>query len=242
VEGATEQGYDVQYSIFGETFPQCCHNLTISEIKAFNIDVFPVTNAEYYDFLQSSGYSPTDAASGAINYLAHWTIQPDGSRAPSPSSLNQPVRYISLDDASAFCQYYKQRLPEEWEYQYAAQGLHQRSYPWGNVFNESLVPAVFTGRDISNAPPSDVDAFAPQACSEAGVCDLVGNVWQFTSVFQDDHSRRVILRGGTYYNPQGSSWYFPRTYLLSQHNQYLLMAPSLDRAGTLGFRCVAPTQ
>ena len=68
--------------------------------------------------------------------------------------------------------------------------------------------------------------------------DLVGNVWQWTDEVMDDHTRSGILRGGSYYKPQGSSWYFPQAYPLNQHGKYLLMAPGRDRAGTLGFRCV----
>ena len=56
--------------------------------------------------------------------------------------------------------------------------------------------------------PEDVDAFAPQGCSPYGVCDLVGNVWQFTSELQDEHSRMAVLKGGANYASQGSMWYF----------------------------------
>ena len=72
-----------------------------------------------------------------------------------------------------------------------------------------------------------------------GVMDLVGNVWQWTDEYIDDHTRSAILRGGSYYQPQGSKWYFPQAYKNDQHGKLLLMAPGIDRAGTLGFRCVA---
>ena len=68
--------------------------------------------------------------------------------------------------------------------------------------------------------------------------DMVGNVWQWTDEFVDEHTRAGILRGGSHYQPQGSRWYFPQAYLLSEHGKYLLMAPSLDRSGAVGFRCV----
>jgi formylglycine-generating enzyme required for sulfatase activity len=68
--------------------------------------------------------------------------------------------------------------------------------------------------------------------------DLVGNVWQWTDEYLDEHTRGGILRGGSYYQPQGSIWYFPQAYKNNQHGKLLLMAPSYDRAGTLGFRCV----
>jgi hypothetical protein len=68
--------------------------------------------------------------------------------------------------------------------------------------------------------------------------DLTGNVWQSTDEYVDEHTRSAVLRGGSYYRPNGSMWYFPQTPRLDQHQKYLLMAPSKDRAGTLGFRCV----
>ena len=86
-------------------------------------------------------------------------------------------------------------------------------------------------------PPTDVDAF-PKGASPFGVMDLVGNVWQWTDEYLDEHSRGGILRGGSYFKPQGSNWYFPNKIELNTHGKLLLMAPSKDRAATLGFRCV----
>ena len=86
-------------------------------------------------------------------------------------------------------------------------------------------------------PPSNVDEH-PQGASPFGVMDLTGNVWQWTDEYVDEHTRYAILRGGSHYQPQGSRWYFPQAYELSQHGKYLLMAPSLDRSATVGFRCV----
>ena len=75
--------------------------------------------------------------------------------------------------------------------------------------------------------------------------DMTGNVWQWTDEFVDEHTRAAILRGGSYYRPQGSHWYFPQADKLSEHGKYLLMASGKDRSGTVGFRCVkdaAPQQ
>jgi len=86
-----------------------------------------------------------------------------------------------------------------------------------------------------------VDAF-PKGASPFGVMDLTGNIWQWTDEFQDEHTRAATVRGGGYYRPSGSRWYFPSAYKLDEHGKYLLMAPSKDRAGTLGFRCVREAQ
>ena len=68
--------------------------------------------------------------------------------------------------------------------------------------------------------------------------DMDGNVWQWTDEFTDEHTRAAILRGGSYYQPQGSIWYFPQAYHLNEHGKLLLMSPSMDRSGAVGFRCV----
>jgi len=51
------------------------------------------------------------------------------------------------------------------------------------------------------AGPDNVDAH-PQGTSPFGVVDLVGNVWQWTDEYLDEHTRAGILRGGSYYRPQ----------------------------------------
>jgi formylglycine-generating enzyme required for sulfatase activity len=78
-----------------------------------------------------------------------------------------------------------------------------------------------------------------QYAAESGsVPNMMGVVWQWTDEYVDDHTRAAILRGGSNYHPSGSKWYFPQNTKLTEHGKYLLMAPSKDRAGTLGFRCV----
>ena len=113
----------------------------------------------------------------------------------------------------------------------------------------SAVPPCNWRPDPANAPapiadhgrilglPSNVDIH-PNGASPFGVMDMVGNVWQWTDEYVDDHTRAAILRGGSHYRPTGSIWYFPQAYKNSQHGKLLLMAPGYDRSGTVGFRCV----
>ena len=82
----------------------------------------------------------------------------------------------------------------------------------------------------------------PKGASPFGVMDMVGNVWQWTEEFQDEHTRGGILRGGSSYQPQGSIWYFPQSYKLDTHGKLLLMSPSMDRSGMVGFRCVVDAE
>ena len=223
IEGFNESGVDVQYP--WEDSPRRHHLHTVHE-DSFWIDQYPVTNSEFKKFLDATHYHPKDD----LNFLRDWH---DGTY---PSGWgNKPVTWVSLDDARAYAAWAGKRLPHEWEWQYAAQGSDERLYPWGNTWDDSAVPAPDRGRALRS--PDDVDAH-PRGNSAFGVADLVGNVWQWTDEFADEHTRAAILRGGSYYQPQGSVWYFPQAYRLDQHGKLLLMAPSKDRAGTLGFRCV----
>ena len=223
IEGSNDIGVDVQYP--WEPDPRRFHEHTM-DIPAFYMDKYPVTNEQFKAFLNATSYHPKDD----LNFLKDWK---NGSYPAGWA--RKPVTWVSLEDARAYAAWAGQRLPHEWEWQYAAQGNDSRIYPWGNAWNGSVVPAAQTGRAISG--PSDVDAH-PGGASPYGVMDLTGNVWQMTDEYQDDRTRAAILRGGSYYQPQGSIWYFPQAYRLDQHGKLLLMAPSYDRSATVGFRCV----
>ncbi|MGB7435757.1 MAG: SUMF1/EgtB/PvdO family nonheme iron enzyme [Candidatus Acidiferrum sp.] len=223
IEGSDDIGVDVQYP--WEDSPRRYHEHTV-HVKSFWMDKFPVTNAEFKKFLDATHYHPQDD----LNFLRDWR---NGSYPPGWE--NRPVTWVSLEDARAYAAWAGKRLPHEWEWQYAAQGSDGRLYPWGNQWDPSAVPEPDTGRTMRG--PDPVDAH-PKGASPFGVMDLVGNVWQWTEEFTDEHTRAAVLRGGSYYQPQGSMWYFPQAYKLNEHGKLLLMAPSMDRSGALGLRLV----
>jgi len=223
IEGGDDIGVDVQYP--WEDSPRRHHSQKIA-IAPFFMDKYPVTNRQFADFLKAAGYRPADGH----NFLKDW------KDAKYPAGWdNKPVTWISLEDSRAYAKWAGKRLPHEWEWQYAAQGLDRRAYPWGSQACDDCAPPREHGRDLRG--PTGVDQF-PKGASPFGVMDLTGNVWQWTDEFQDEHTRAAILRGGGYYRPAGSRWYFPSAYQLNEHGKYLLIGPSKDRAGTLGFRCV----
>ena len=222
IEGDERPGVDVQYP--WETEPGRSHDHAMA-IPAFYMDTYPVTNAQFQKFLQATHYKPADSQ----NFLKDWK---DG-QFPA-GCADKPVTWVSLEDARAYASWAGKRLPHEWEWQYAAQGMDGRLYPWGPTWDDAQVPAPDKERTLT--PPDAV--MASQDTSPFGVRDLVGNVWQWTDEYTDAHTRAAILRGGSYYQPQGSMWYFPQAYRLDQHGKYLLMAPGRDRSGTIGFRCV----
>lgn len=195
----------------------------ILDMKRFFMDKFPVTNAEFYAFLQASGYKPADTA----NFLKHWV-----DYKPPVGLENHPVVFVSLSDAMAYAQWAGKRLPTEAEWQYAAQGTDQRRYPWGNVMDSTRC-----NYNLNYTTP--VNNFRKGA-SLFGVIDLVGNVWQMTNDVYDNGSYRYnIIRGGSFYHPTSSIWYVTGGPVPANHPEMILMvSPSLDRCATIGFRCV----
>ena len=223
IEGQTWAGVDVQYP--WETSARRFHRYRM-RVAPFHMDRTPVTNTAFHAFLQATGYQPGDGH----NFLRDWV---DG--APPPGWENKPVTWVALEDARAYATWAGKRLPREWEWQFAAQGNDGRAYPWGNAWRDDAVPTPSRGR--RHGVPADVDAH-PLGASPFGVLDMVGNVWQWTDEYVDEHTRAAVLRGGSRYRPQTSHWYFPQAYRLDQHGKYLLMAPCKDRSGMVGFRCV----
>ena len=227
IEGSDQIGVDVQYA--WENSPRRYHRHRL-HIKSFYIDRYPVSNADFKKFLDATNYHPKDDH----NFLKDWT----NGNYPADWG-NKPVTWVSLEDARAYAVWAGKRLPHEWEWQYAAQGTDGRTYPWGDDWDPQAVPVPDKSHDLRG--PDDVDAH-PAGASPFGVMDLTGNVWQWTDEYQDEHTRAAILRGGSYYQPQGSIYYFPQAYKLTEHGKLLLMAPCKDRAGTLGFRCVVDAE
>jgi gamma-glutamyl hercynylcysteine S-oxide synthase len=240
IEGQQLQyGIDVQYPF--EFLPSNNHSTFLS-VGNLYVDVTPVTNSQYASFLASTGYTPSDTQ----NFLRDW----QSKRTPPTGFENKPVTWVDFDDASAFCASLGKRLPNDWEWQYFAQGNDGRKFPWGNDLDFSRFPPQSNAR--VRPPPPDVGLFA-NGTSPFGVYDLIGSVWQWTNVFTDDHTQAGLVRGGSYYRPimaYQPGWYFPNLRAApdknqvdgTTHNKLLLMSPSYDRHGTVGFRCVADAE
>lgn len=85
-------------------------------LDAFYMDNFEVTVARYAKFL------------GSVNRSApsNW------KQVNIPERGNMPVVGVDWHDADAYCYWAAKRLPTEAEWEKAARGIDERTYPWGN--------------------------------------------------------------------------------------------------------------
>ena len=208
-------------------------------MDSFYVSKYPVTMKEYKKYLDDSGYIPKDT----WNFLKNWNISQSNNGENEymyPNGWdNKPVTYISITEAQNYCNFYNRRLITNAEFEYVGQGDTLRIYPWGNDFNSNNYPPITHGRNLIE--PIDVNKYSPQGDSYFGVSSMIGNIWQFTDIFEDKHTRSVITKGSSNYYPSGSQWYFPQAYELNLHNKYFLMDDSYERCGTIGIRCVQDT-
>ena len=198
------------------------HDFNVN-LAPFFIDETEVTNAQFKKFLDATGYRPKNPE----NFLKHWP----GGQMPEDAADN-PVVYIDIDDARAYAKWAGKRLPDEPEWQLAAQGTDGRTWPWGDRFDPNKC-------NTTGDRTVPVKSF-PEGRSPYGCYNMTGNVWEWTESFRDDgHTRFVMIRGGSYFNAKGSKWYVeggPQP--CNSHAKFILMWPGLDRCATIGFRCV----
>jgi iron(II)-dependent oxidoreductase len=265
IEGTDDVGVDVQYP--WEDTPRRFHEQPL-QIKPFYIDKYPVTNAEYKKFVDASHYHPTDDLNylkdwkggtypeGWANKPVTWVSLEDARGYAKWAGKRLPHEWewqyaAEGKDGRVYpwgnCDWLPPAPRAGAPASMAAAGASQLSptarassraaSPCNGGSDPADAPAPITDRGRVMLAASDVDAH-PLGASPFGVMDMVGNVWQWTDEYVDEHTRAAILRGGSHYRPTGSIWYFPQAYKNSQHGKLLLMAPSYDRSGAVGFRCV----
>jgi len=193
-------------------------------VGRFAIDETPVTNRQFKVFLDATNYQPRIKT----HFLKHWI----NGQIP-PGKEDHPVVYVCLDDARAYAQWAGKRLPREEEWQLAAGGKEQLTYPWGNRLEKGKY------NEATDGTTTPVKAF-PQGRSPYGIWDMCGNTWELTeSEYSDERIHFDILKGGSCFRAEGSIWYFDGgIQSVKFAAKQLLMYPGVDRCATVGFRCV----
>ncbi len=179
-----------------------------AETRAFYIDKYPVTNAEYKAFLDKHpDIAPPDYWNGA-NY-------PDGK-------AEHPVVRVNWHQAVAYAKWADKRLPKEAEWEKAARGTDGRRFPWGDKFDARKCNTHESGT-LDTTP---VGKYSPDGDSPYEVGDMAGNVWEWVQDWYDENKRYRAMRGG--------SWHFFENHSTCSARSY---DKPTSRSDNYGFRC-----
>ncbi len=224
--------YNMGYN--GEDY---CYDIELPEHKVYlndyKIDIFPVTNQQYLEFIEDGGYETykywlsdgwekvkTNDWTAPMyweNIDGNWMVQNfQGLRNVSPK---EPVCHVSYYEAEAYCKWAGKRLPTEAEWEKAAcwnENKKQKTvFPWGNDLptqqNANLLEShIWRCTDIGSYPESH---------SHYGCHQMIGDVWEwtsseftgypgFTSSFDEYNDKwftnQKVLRGGSFGTPKMS--------------------------------------
>ncbi|MBN2037702.1 MAG: formylglycine-generating enzyme family protein [Chitinispirillaceae bacterium] len=217
----------------GEKDEQPVHKLWID---SFYIDIYPVTNTQYGEFVKESGYEEP----------LYWND-------PRCNHPHQPVVGVSWKDAMAYCQWRSKKenarisLPTEAQWEKAARGDDRRTYPWGNELPDKKRATT----EITEKMPAV--GMCELGRSPYGVSDLVGNVWNWCMDWYDrdyyqtaekknpqgpEKGKRKVVRGGNWVFLGCCSGTPAHALRATRRNSF---HPSI-RKKSIGFRCVKNTE
>jgi formylglycine-generating enzyme required for sulfatase activity/tRNA A-37 threonylcarbamoyl transferase component Bud32 len=162
-----------------------------ANVGSFYIDRNEVTNADYAEFVKATGHAvPTIDKSDPYARGSYW--KPWTGNDPPKGREHWPVCNVSAKDAEDFAQWLsnrdgvRYRLPTEEEWEFAARnGSKGTLFPWGDSWQEGL--ANLNGK----SSPNDVGSF-PKGATQAGVLDMVGNAWEWTSTKAKFYDGRLV--------------------------------------------------
>jgi formylglycine-generating enzyme required for sulfatase activity len=206
----------------------------VQELGEFWMGRYPVTNDQFSDFFQASGYKTMaeNQGSGYAMNGKQWTNikgadwqHPQGPKSNISGKENHPVVLVSWLDTMAYCEWLNQkysselpadwqfRLPTEAEWEKTARGEYGNEWPWGNEPPDPLD----CNFNLNVGDTTPVGNYSPQGDSPYGCVDIAGNVWEWTHSLDhkypyvisdgredDEDLSWRVLRGGSYHSGQRS--------------------------------------
>jgi sulfatase modifying factor 1 len=187
-------------------------------LAPFQIDRYPVTVAQFRDFVHCTGYV-TDAERngyGMVYSSEFWDEMrgacwhsPGGPMTSAEGYNDHPVVHMSWNDATSYAEWSEKRLPTEAEWEMAARGQNFRLWPWGDEWNEANCNTAefHTGKlasleqwlqwwksvySVQGAMPQTMPIGSfPSGDSAFGCSDMAGNVYEWTQSLSTMYDERV---------------------------------------------------
>jgi len=213
---------------------QYCYDIELPEHKVYlndyKIDVFPITNGQYIEFMEDGGYNNfrywlsdgwDKVQNDKWNAPMYWEKVDDvwmtndflGKREVNP---NESVCHVSFYEADAYSKWAGKRLPTEAEWEKAAcwdeKTQTKTIFPWGDK-QPDINMANLLESYLWNC--TEIGAY-PNGKSHYGCQQMIGDVWEWTSSeftgypgFKSGFSEyndkwfanQKVLRGGSFGTP-----------------------------------------
>jgi formylglycine-generating enzyme required for sulfatase activity len=170
----------------GENYARSAHDVYLD---TFMIDKYEVSAKEFAGFLNAKGnpddrYFTQDSYSTIIgaSSVGGKTIETKKNQQvyePRAGYENFPANNVSWIGAFSYCQWKGKRLPTEAEWEKAARGEFERTYPWGNSTpdgSKARYNQKWSEKGMNVMVP--VDAL-PAGASYYHVFNMAGNVWEW---------------------------------------------------------------
>ena len=148
---------------------------------------------------------------------------------------HRPVTGVSWDDANSYARWAGKRLPSEEEWEYAARGPKNLTYPWGDSWRPGCANADKEGE----ARRAMVDVGSYNCDSSAGAKDMIGNAWEWTSSDWAPYpgNRSEFLRKDGQKVIRGGTWDTPSEFATGIFRAPLLATGDKSEYKRTGFRC-----
>ncbi|WP_165008360.1 formylglycine-generating enzyme family protein [Neisseria yangbaofengii] len=150
-------------------------------VRSFKIDKYPVTNAEFAEFVKKHPQWQKGKANKKQvepTYLKHWNRTGSNAYAPKPNEMKHPVTNVSWFAANAYCTAQGKRLPtiDEWELAGLASAT-QKNGSNEESYNRTILDWYADGgrnglRNVGMGKPNYY-----------GLYDMHGLIWEWTEDF-----------------------------------------------------------
>ena len=145
-----------------------------------------------------------------------------------PDRDDHPINCVTWSGAQAFCRWTGGRLPTEDEWHMEATNGGGSLFPWGLAKATCRSTVMHEGRGGCGKKRTWPVCRKPRGHSVSGLCDVSGNVWEWTATAKDGE---FVIRGGGWKSKNHDN-------LQSTARTW---RPPYVRLSTIGFRCARST-